>query len=247
MVRNTNRKSNMHIEITVVILCYRTGKRINSFVSKIRNILDSNVSDWEIVLVGNYDEGSPEETPAIVNEIAANDPRIHAITLPKKGMMGWDARVGMDRAKGKYICIIDGDEQISAEDIIRVYQKICTDNLDFVLTYRWKRHDGLFRIMNSKIYNMFAKMLFPIVKVKDINAKPKIFKKPVYEKLHLSSDDWFIDAEIVIKSSKLGLKIGQVPTEFKENKYRRSFIKLNTVIEFIKNLIMVRFKEYRKW
>lgn len=237
----------MHVEITVVVLCYKTGKRIKSFVSDIRNILDSNISEWEIVLVGNYDKDFPEETPAVVKEIAANNPGIRAITLPKQGMMGWDARIGMSEARGKYICIIDGDEQICAEDVTRVYRKICTDDLDLVFPYRWKRHDGFIRIINSKIYNMFAKMLFPVVKVKDINAKPKIFKKTIYERLHLGSDDWFIDAEIVIKSSKLGLKIGQVPTEFKENKYRRSFINLSTVFEFVKNLIMVRLGEYRKW
>ncbi|MCX5849208.1 MAG: glycosyltransferase family 2 protein [Deltaproteobacteria bacterium] len=237
----------MHIEITIVVLCYRTGKRINSYVSKIKNILDANIFVWELVLVGNYDDGASDETPALVNELAANDPRIRAVTLPKKGMMGWDARTGMDMARGKYLCIVDGDEQIPAEDIIRVYQKIRTDNLDFVLPYREKRHDGFIRILNSKIYNIFAKILFPCIKVKDINAKPKIFTKMAYEKLNLTSDDWFIDAEIVIKSSKLGLKIGQVPTEFKENEYRRSFVTLDTVMEFIKNLIMVRLKEYRKW
>jgi glycosyltransferase involved in cell wall biosynthesis len=237
----------MPIEITVVVLCYRTGKRINSFVSKIRNILDANVSDWEMVLVGNYDEGFQDETPFIVNELAANDSRIHAVALSKKGMMGWDARIGLDKATGRYICIIDGDEQMPAEDIIRVYQKIRTDNSDFVLTYRGKRHDGLIRTLNSRIYNIFSRILFPIIKVKDINAKPKIFTRTAYEKLNLTSDDWFIDAEIVIKSSKLGFKIGQVPAEFKENEYRRSFVKMDTVMEFIKNLIRVRLKEYRKW
>jgi glycosyltransferase involved in cell wall biosynthesis len=238
----------MPIEISVVVLCYKAGKRINSFVSRIKSLLEVNVSSWEIILVGNYDEGCPDETPAIVNEIAANDPQISAVTLPKKGMMGWDAKTGLDKAKGRYICIIDGDEQMPPEDIIRVYKNICANNLDFVLTYREKRSDGLLRILNSKVYNIFARMLFPGIKVKDINAKPKIFTKAVYEKMNLTSDDWFIDAEMIIKSRKLDLKIGQISTEFKANKYRRSFVKLNTVIEFIDNLIRTRIKEYRgKW
>lgn len=233
--------------MSVVVLCYRTGKRISHFVSSVKNILDSRLSGWEIVLVGNYDEGIRDETPGVVNRLAAEDHRLRAITLPKKGRMGWDARMGLNEAKGRYLCIIDGDEQVSAEDVIRVYDKIKNDHLDIGLPYRIKRNDGFLRMMNSRIYNLFTRALFPVVRVKDINAKPKIFTQEVYEKLHLSSDDWFIDAEMIIKGSKLGLRIGQVPTEFKENEYRRSFVNLKTVIEFMKNLIMARWKEYRKW
>lgn len=229
-------------EISVVILCYKAGKRIYDFIANVIEILDKKVPSWEIVLVGNYLKGSNDDTPDIVRAIASEHKNIQAVTLPKEGMMGWDARSGLDRARGKLLCLIDGDEQMPYEDIIKVYDKLKNENLDFVMTYRAERHDGFVRTANSFIYNMITKMLFPGITVRDINSKPKIFTREAYNNMRLSSNDWFLDAEMIINSRKLRLKIGQVPTVFHKCSYRKSFVKLDAVIEFIKNLIKKRLK-----
>lgn len=219
------------------MLCYKSGQGICSFVDKTIKLFDGLPFSWELILVGNYMEDSDDETPDIVKNIASSRNNIKAVTLPKKGMMGWDARSGLNQAVGRYICLIDGDGQVSPEDIIRVYRKIKEERLDFVTTYRIKRFDGVIRIINSRCYNFLFRILFPNINVKDINSKPKIFVKEVYEKMYLTSDDWFLDAEIIIKAIRLQLKIGEVPIQFYKCDYRKSFIKFSTVFEFIKNMV----------
>jgi len=91
--------------------------------------------------------------------------------------MGWDARNGFKEAGGRFICLIDGDGQIPPEDIISVYEKIKSDKLDFVTTYRVQRGDSLLRKVNSYTYNIAFRILFPRVRVKDANSKPKILLK----------------------------------------------------------------------
>ena len=83
-------------------------------------------------------------------------------------------------------------------------------------------------------------MLFGF-KVRDINSKPKIMRRDKYELLHLQSDDWFADAEIVIRARELGLKIGETPVHFKINDNRGSFVKPKAIIEFTSNLLKYRF------
>lgn len=231
-------------ELSVVILCYMAGKRIYAFTDKVMALLDKNVPSWEIILVGNYLENSDDETPAIVKDIASKHKNIEAVTLPKKGMMGWDARSGLDRAGGRLLCLIDGDEQMPPEDIIRVYKKITDEDMDLVTTHRTKRYDGIMRSLNSFFYNLVARILFPGINVKDINSKPKILTKIVYNRMSLKSDDWFLDAEIIIKANGLKLKVGEVPTEFRKCSYRKSFVRPSTVFEFIKNILKMRIKGF---
>lgn len=231
-------------EISVVILGYKAGYRIEAFVEKVIKLLEKTVSSWEIVLVGNYWENSGDETPDVVKKIASRRNNIVAVAMPKQGMMGWDAQSGLREANGRFICLIDGDEQMPPEDIARVYEKIKKENLDLVKTFRIKRDDGIFRKINSQAYNFVFRILFPGIKVKDVNSKPKIFTKEAYSKMKLTADDWFFDAEMIIHCRKLKLKIGEIPTEFHKCAYRKSFVKLSAICEFIKNLLRARIKDF---
>lgn len=232
------------MEISVVILCYRSGQQIQKFVERTIGVLDRHMSLYEIILVGNYIENTNDDTPKIVKEIASKFANVRSVTLPKKGMMGWDARTGLDRATGRAICIIDGDEQMPPEDIIRVYEKLKLERLDLVKTYRIKRDDGVVRRFVSFAYNMIFKIFFPGLGVRDVNSKPKIFTRESYERMHLTSNDWFLDAEMMIRARAFKLKIGEIPTEFYKCTYRKSFVKFDAIVEFAKNMIRARMKEF---
>lgn len=232
------------MELSVVILCYRAGDRAYDLAEKVAKMLDMFVPSWEMVLVGNYLEGSDDRTPVVVKDIASKRDNIKYVAMPKKGMMGWDARSGLEIAAGKYICLIDGDEQMPYRDIVRVYRKIARENLDFVKTYRVVRHDGLFRILISVFYNIIFFVLFPGILYRDVNSKPKIFRREAYERMELTSDDWFLDAEIMIQVRRLKFKTASIPSKFYKCNYRNSFVKVGTILEFISNLLRARLKEF---
>ena len=192
------------------------------------------------MLVGNYIEGSDDETPQVVTKLAEGSPNIRTVIRPKQGMMGWDMRMGLDAARGTYIGVIDGDGQFPPESIIACLLKCELEDLDLTKTYRVVRDDGLYRRLISTVYNAIFSLLFGF-KVRDINSKPKIIRRDKYELLHLQSDDWFADAEIVIRARELGLKIGETPVHFKVNDNRGSFVKPKAILEFTSNLLRYRF------
>jgi glycosyltransferase involved in cell wall biosynthesis len=233
-------------DISVIILCYRAESKVYGFVEKTAGLLEASGLFWEIILVGNYIDGSDDKTPEIVKNIAAKKKNVKALTLPKKGMMGWDARSGMNLAEGNFICLIDGDEQMPYQDIIRVYDKIKNEGFDFVQTYRIVRHDGVIRKSISAVYNFVFKLLFYGTGMRDVNSKPKILTKEAYNKMSLKSDDWFIDAEMVIQSRRLKLHTGEIPTTFYKCGYRKSYVNFYAVFEFIRNLCMARTRELFK-
>jgi glycosyltransferase involved in cell wall biosynthesis len=225
---------------SLVVLCYRSGQSIIPFVERLQRTLSRCNFSWELVLVGNYIEGSDDETPQVVTRLAENSPNIRTVIRPKQGMMGWDMRMGLDAARGTYIGVIDGDGQFPPESIVACLLKCELEDLDLTKTYRVIRDDGLYRRFISTVYNALFRLLFGF-KVRDINSKPKIIRRDKYELLNLKSDDWFADAEIIIRARELGLKIGETPVHFVLNDKRGSFVKPFAIVEFTSNLLKYRF------
>lgn len=230
--------------VSVVVLCYKTGESAKAFTQQIVEALESFTQDWEIVLVGNFHKGEPDSTPEIVQNLASQNPRIKAVVLEKQGMMGWDARKGFEAASGDILVLIDGDSQMPANDVLMVLRLFQETQCDLAMTYRSNRHDGLARVINSRIYNLLFRMLFPGYYVRDVNSKPKALRRELYNKLELTSDDWFLDAEIVIKARRNSARLAQIPTVFLRNESRKSFVKADAIIEFIWNLLRARIKEF---
>ena len=114
-----------------------------------------------------------------------------------------------------------------------------------VKAYRIKRSDGLYRRILSSIYNLIFNLFFPGFSCHDVNSKPKIFKANVLRQMNLLSDDWFIDAEIMIQTRRLKLSFAEISTQFTRLDLRKSFVKPSAIIEFIINMIVYRIREFR--
>lgn len=228
------------IRLSLVVLCFGAGAGIVPVVKKLHRMLSFYKFPYELILVANYIEDADDSTPRIVAELAGRLPHTRVVSEPKKGMMGWDMRKGLEAASGEYICIIDGDGQFPFEYIFSCLLKIEMEDLDMVKTYRVDREDGLYRKGISIVYNFIFRRLFgtPFM---DVNSKPKIIRRSKYRLMDLRSNDWFIDAEIMICAHELGLKVAEIPIHFYANNLRKSFVKPEAIIEFIRNLWTFRF------
>ncbi len=229
------------VELSVVILCFRSGASVVDFIKKAEDLTRSLTDSYELVLVANYIEGSGDRTRDYVLKIAEENSRCIALCKPKEGMMGWDMRSGMDAATGKYICVIDGDGQFPIESISACFHEVRGGEYDLVKTYRTKRGDGAYRRFISKVYNVLFGLMFPGINSKDANSKPKILKASAYQQMKLRSDDWFIDAEIMLNVRDKQMSFKELPIEFYELEGRSSFVKPAAIWEFIKNLFNYRF------
>ena len=231
-------------DISIVVLAYRSSEKITDFVDSLVDSMENEKLLWEIILVGNYFEGIGDQTPEVVKNVASKDPRIKAVVEIKEGMMGWDMKTGLQVATGKTLAVIDGDGQMPADDVIRVYHLMKENGLDLAKTYRAKRNDGSYRKLISLVYNFIFKILFPGLNVWDINSKPKIMTRDFFEKIELNSNGWFIDAEIMILARRLYAKIGEIDTVFHDIDSRPSFVKPLSILEFLGNLLWYRLKEF---
>jgi glycosyltransferase involved in cell wall biosynthesis len=229
-------------DLSIIILCYRSGGSIVEFFNRTKTLVTEAVPNHEFILVANYLEGSDDRTGEFAEKIANENPNCTVVSNPKKGMMGWDMRQGLDIATGDVLCVIDGDGQFPISSILDCYHVIENENLDLVKTYRETRNDGVYRKVISTVYNLIFKILFPGLNSKDVNSKPKLLRRTAYQKMILTSDDWFVDAEIMLNVRDQKMLFKEIPVEFDELKGRKSFVKPQAIIEFLINMLSYKLK-----
>jgi len=243
---STGDESNQAVEFSMAVLCFRAEEEIIPFVERLHRTMSMFAAPWELVLVANYWPGTGDRTPAIVQGLAERLDRVRYVAEPKQGGMGWDMKMGLDACRGRYIGIIDGDGQYPMESIAACFAKIKADDLDLVKSYRVYRSDGLYRNLISLVYNVTFKLLFPAYRgYRDVNSKPKILKRDAYQRMTLRSGDWFLDAELILQALRLHLRIYELPIRFSGLRGRKSFVRFQTISEFIRNLLAYRWRRVR--
>ena len=229
-------------KLSVVVLCYKSEEKIIDFIPKIEEVMQDSLLDYEIILVANYSDKINDSTPQIVKKLAKSNKRLKPVSLPKEGMMGWDAITGLRHASGDAIALIDGDGQMPPEDLSRLFKILLIGEFDFVKTYRIKRFDGKKRKFISNIFNSIFRILFPKSYFRDINSKPKIFTKQALNEMKLECNGWFLDGEIMLEVKRLNLSFAEIPTVFHEIEWRASFVNWKAVLEMFYSLLKYRLK-----
>lgn len=231
-------------DLSIILLCYKSESYAEQYLNKVqRSMQDNKIKSYDILLVGNYVKESNDKTPVIVSKLATDKEKVSALTMekPDHGWLGWDVRQAFSKTNGKYIALIDGDGQMPADDIAKCYLFSRSSETDITMTYRTTRGDGMYRKILSHIYNLFMKLLFPRIRIQDINSKPKVIKRELIKQLNLKSNGWTIDAEIVLQAYKRQAKIREIPTLFLgQPSDRKSFVGVKAIFEFIKFIISQR-------
>lgn len=139
--------------------------------------------------------------------------------------------------------------QVSPEDVVRVY-RASSDASQPVLSKarRRERPDGLQRAIISLGYNALMNLFFPRMPSSDVNANPKFLTASVLHRMDLGSDDWFLEAEIMLKARYMGLSVLEVEVGGKPRESGRSHVRGSAILEFFKNMIRYRFgRTWKQW
>lgn len=189
--------------ISVFFPALNEQENVKTCVLRALKYLKKQFKDYEIIVVSN---GSTDNTAKIVKELAKKNKHIKAIHNKKMGY-GIALRSGFSNSSKELIFYTDADNQFNIQDMDKLFPLLGV--YDIVSGYRVKRKDPLMRIFVAWVYNMLIRILFNL-KVKDIDASFKLYKKKIFRNMTLKANTGLIDAEVLIKAKKKGFKIGQV-------------------------------------
>jgi glycosyltransferase involved in cell wall biosynthesis len=228
-------------DLSAIVLCYRAGVSVRRVLEALEAALRNAAVDYELVLVANYHPGQDDVTPSTVRAYAGDRSDVLVVASPKEGAMGWDMRSGFDAARGSTMIVIDGDGQNPPATVLEMFREMQRTGAEVAKGRRVRRGDGPYRRFVSVVYNALFAVLFGVRGVWDVNGKPKGLTRAAYERMTLTSDDWFIDAEIVLEAKRLDLEICEIPVVFLQNESRESFVRPTAIWEFLINMARARF------
>lgn len=197
--------------LSVVVPVYNESRTIKQILEKI----DSVNIDKEIIIV---DDGSTDGTEKVLKDLHSNNMKIiyHSTNRGK----GAAFLTGLANASGEFIIIQDADLEYEPQEYLKLFEAIKDDKADLVLGARFtKGHTGLFmHRQGNKFLTGFFNLLFG-TKINDYLTCYKLFRRDVANALELKSLGFDIDAEIVAKFCRKGLRIAEVPASYCPRNY----------------------------
>jgi len=172
---------------------------------------EGEVGAWEIVIV---DDASTDSTGRIADELAERDPRIRAAHHPSNRRLGGTIRTGIEFSREELILYSDADLPFDMREISKACRLLRVYRADIVAAYRFDRTaEGWLRAAYSYGYNHLVRILFGL-RVRDVNFAFKLCRRRIFEHAVLESEGSFIDAELLVRASRLGYRIIQFGVDY---------------------------------
>ena len=192
------------MKITVGIPAYNEEKNIAKIIVELKKVADQ-------VIV--CDDGSTDSTPMIAESLGV-------ITIKHSKNLGYGGAIRSIFLKAREInseilVSIDADGQHKIEDIKKVVKPIVDGQADISIGSRFlDKHDNAPKYRKLGI-NIITKVTNSSLsgKITDAQSGFRAYNNKVLQTLTPSDSGMGISTEILIKSSSLGFKIAEVPTE----------------------------------
>jgi len=125
------------------------------------SVLNQTFRDLELVVV---DDGSTDNTKAVVKEIARKDERVKYIWQPNFGGPAGPRNTGIKNARGKYVAFLDSDDEwmnTKVEEQVKVFENSSSDTGFVACNYLLKRGNSVVRYKLPIFANkrLFEKLL----------------------------------------------------------------------------------------
>jgi glycosyltransferase involved in cell wall biosynthesis len=195
------------ISLSIFFPAYNEEENIAATIASANRVAKESpyISDYEIIIV---DDGSSDRTAPVANELAKNNPRVRVVEHGTNKGYGAALKTGLDAARMEYVFFTDADLQFDIVELQNLLVHLST--YDVVVGYRAPRQDPWMRLLNARGWNILNRLLFGL-RVRDIDCAFKIFKRELIQNLTLKSEGAMINAEILIKLKRDGVRIKEVP------------------------------------
>ena len=183
---------------------YRDEATVERVTRKAIAVLDEVAAEYEVIIV---DDGSPDRAGILADQIAAADPRVRVVHHPRNLGYGEALRSGFRAARFEWICFTDGDDEYEVADLAKLLR--LQAHYDLVITFRYAKRYGSWRIFVSFVYNHLLRFLFQ-TRYRDVSCGLRLIRKAVVDELELVSTSPFIGAEVAVKTMLKGFRVGEV-------------------------------------
>ncbi len=221
-------------ELSVVIPLLDEAPNVEALCRELSETLEAWGRSYEVILV---DDGSTDDTFAILSRLHAADPRLRVVRLRRNFGQTAAFSAGFARARGRLIVTADGDLQNDLRDIPRMVEKL-EEGYDIVCGWRRSRKDAW---LNRRLPSMLANALISRatgVRLHDYGCSLKVFRAEVIKSLRLYGE---MHRFIPAIASEQGVRIAEVVVNHRARQHGRSKYGISRTVRVLLDLATVKF------
>jgi glycosyltransferase involved in cell wall biosynthesis len=218
-----------HPQLSIVIPAYNESARIEDALERVLSCVAERQWDAEVLVV---DDGSKDNTAAIVEKWMVAHPRLHLIKNVGNRGKGYSVRNGLLQAAGDIVMFTDADLSSPMEEAELLITAIA-DGADVAIGSRWLDrtrqtiHQPLYRQFFGRCFNWITRRVMGLP-FKDTQCGFKAFKREAAQVIFRlqTIERWGFDPEILFIARKLKYTIQEVPVTWgHDERSRISYLK----------------------
>ncbi len=222
------------VRYSIVVPFYNEEGIAEKLCKRIARVMKRVGGECEFIYV---DDGSRDDTPAILERIANEDDRVQVLLLKRNFGQTTALQAGFDHARGEVIIAMDGDLQHDPYEIPFFIAKI-DEGYDIASGWRVRRGDNfLMRRLPSAMANwLLAKVSG--VKLHDFGTTFKAYRREVLADVRLYGD---MHRFVPAVCARLGAKICEVPIKNVRRRTGQSNYGISRTFRVALDLITLKF------
>jgi glycosyltransferase involved in cell wall biosynthesis len=188
---------------------------------------------WEVIFV---DDGSVDESPLVLRELASKDDKIKVLTLRRNFGQTAATMAGIDHASGEVVVVMDGDGQNDPAEIPALLDKLA-EGYDVVSGWRRERHDSRFRVWLSRAANRIISCISG-VRLHDYGCSLKAYRREILRSVRLYGE---MHRFIPIYARWQGARVAEIPVNHRPRLAGSSKYGFERIFKVVLDLMVVQF------
>jgi len=166
-------------ELSLVIPLYNEDESLRELNDQIDEALTPEFT-YELIFV---DDGSSDDSWAVIKKMAIDDSRIQGIRLRRNYGKSTALQCGFDVVEGNYVVTLDADLQDDPREIPEMI-KMLKNGYDLVSGWKKIRHDPITKTVPSRFFNFVTSKVTGI-ELHDFNCGLKAYRRGIVDRIQL--------------------------------------------------------------
>jgi dolichyl-phosphate beta-glucosyltransferase len=204
--------------LSIVIPAYNEAPRLGPTLQRIASYLDTHFTDSEIIVV---DDGSTDDTAALIQSYAAGSPRIRLLQNPGNRGKGYAVRHGMLEARGDWILFSDADLSSPIEEVEDLLEAAAQSKAAIAIGSRAvdrslvKTHQSAAREFSGRFFNLLVRLITALP-FQDTQCGFKLYRRDAAQAVFSLQrlDGFSFDVEDLVIAKRHGIPAVEVPVEW---------------------------------
>lgn len=202
--------------VSIVIPAYNEEKRISGTLQELSRCFSGTPHEILVVI-----DGCTDSTPKLVAEFSKNYPAVRSVSNPTRLGKGGGILLGISRARGRIIAVVDADCAVPPHDVSRMVDMV-SNGIDCAISSRYlpgsviHTHQPTHRIIASRCFNAMIRLLFGLP-YKDTQCGCKVLNAQAAHRVagDILTHNYAFDVELLWRIRDMGYTAVEVPVEWR--------------------------------